>query len=118
MLRSGEIDAAAGLEPADYPEFRTLMRDAAGAEADFVRQTGIRPINHGLVVRQDLAAAHPWLGDELARMVRMAKQASAGYAPPDGLEVNRGALTLLARYAFEQHITPHTLAPEELFSVT
>jgi 4,5-dihydroxyphthalate decarboxylase len=125
LLRSGEVDAAAGLEPADYPDLRTLMPDAAQAEADFIRQTGIRPINHTLVVRQNLATAHPWLVPELFRMVEAAKQAARGEvgpaeqeAPPDGLEVNRGALTLLARYAFEQHITPHTLATEELFSVT
>jgi 4,5-dihydroxyphthalate decarboxylase len=115
-LRSGEIDAAAGLEPAEHPDLRTLIPDAAQAEADFIRQTGIRPINHTLVVRQDLATTHPWLVAELLRMVEAAKHVAGGEAPPDGLEVNRGALTLLARYAFEQHITPHTLAAEELFS--
>ena len=50
--------------------------------------------------------------------MRAAKQAAGGQAPPDGLEVNRGALTLLARYAFEQHITPRPLTAEELFPVT
>jgi hypothetical protein len=35
-----------------------------------------------------------------------------------GLEPNRGALTLLARYAYEQHVTPHTLTAEELYSTT
>ena len=118
LLRSGEIDAAAGLESAQYPDLRTLMPDAAEAEADFIRQTGIRPINHTLVVRRDLADAHPWLAQELFGLVRAAKQAAGGQAPPDGLEVNRGALTLLARYAFEQHITPRPLTAEELFPVT
>jgi 4,5-dihydroxyphthalate decarboxylase len=118
MLRQGEIDAAAGLESAQYPDLRTLMPDAAEAETDFIRQTGIRPINHTLVVRRDLADAQPWLTQELFNLVRAAKQAAAGDAPRDGLEVNRGALTLLARYAFEQDITPRTLTAEELFSVT
>jgi 4,5-dihydroxyphthalate decarboxylase len=118
LLRGGEIDAAAGLESAQYPDLRTLMPDAAEAEADFIRQTGIRPINHTLVVRRDLADAHPWLAQELFGLVRAAKQAAGGQAPPDGLEVNRGALTLLARYAFEQHITPRPLTAEELFPVT
>jgi 4,5-dihydroxyphthalate decarboxylase len=118
LLRSSEIDAAAGLESAQYPDLRTLMPDAAEAEADFIRQTGIRPINHTLVVRRDLADTQPWLAQELFGLVRAAKQAAGGQAPPDGLEVNRGALTLLARYAFEQDITPRTLTAEELFSVT
>src|SRR5919202_2139116 len=118
MLRQGEIDAAAGLESAHYPDLRTLMPDAAEAESDFIRQTGIRPINHTLVVRRDLADVQPWLRQELFNLVRAAKQAAAGDAPPDGLEVNRGALTLLARYTFEQHVTPRPLTAEELFSVT
>src|SRR5918911_4250134 len=67
LLRSEEVDAAAGLEPAEYPDLRTLMPDAAQAEADFIRQTGIRPINHTLVLREDLAAGHAWLAQELFR---------------------------------------------------
>jgi len=118
LLRSGLIDAAAGLEPAEYPDLRPLMPDAAQAETDFIRQTGIRPINHTLVVRQDLATTYPWLVQELSRLVGAAKDAARGESPPDGLDVNRGALTLLARYAFEQHITPITLAAEELYPVT
>ena len=47
-------------------------------------------------------------------MVTQAKKA-AGSGPVDGLEHNRGSLTLLARYTFEQHITPRTLTAEELF---
>lgn len=115
MLRSGEIDAAAGLEPAEYPDLRTLMPDAQELEADWLRQTGIRPINHTLVVRADLLRDNPWLADELYRMVGAAKRRAGTEAPADGLNVNRGALTLLARYAFEQHITPRTLSAEELY---
>jgi 4,5-dihydroxyphthalate decarboxylase len=118
LLRSGQIDAAAGLDLAEYPDLRTLIPDALEVEHDWIRQTGIRPINHTLVVRQDIARAQPWLRDELFGMVRASKQAAANDAPPDGLEVNRGALTLLARYAFEQHITPRTLTAEELFPAT
>jgi 4,5-dihydroxyphthalate decarboxylase len=115
MLREGEIDAAAGLEPSEHPDLRTLLPDALALENDFVRQTGTRPINHTLVVREDVVAANPWLPDELFRLVTAAK-AVAGGGPPDGLEANRGALILLARYAFDQHITPRTIAIEELYA--
>jgi 4,5-dihydroxyphthalate decarboxylase len=114
-LRQGEIDAAAGIELADYPDLRTLIPDAERVEADWISQTGIRPINHTLVVRQDLADAHPWLVDELDQLVRASKRAAGGDAPIDGLEANRDALNRLARYTFEQHITPRTLTAEELF---
>jgi 4,5-dihydroxyphthalate decarboxylase len=115
MLRDDEIDAAAGLEPAEHPDLRLLLPNALDLEADFLRQTGIRPINHTLVARADLVAANPWLPAELLRMVRAAKQLAGGEAPLDGLETNRAALNLLARYAFEQHITPRTLSVEELY---
>jgi 4,5-dihydroxyphthalate decarboxylase len=115
LLRRGEIDAAAGIELAGYPDLRTLIPAAEQVEADWIRQTRIRPINHTLVVRQDIAGAHPWVVDELDKLVRASKQAAGGLAPIDGLEANRAALTLLARYTFEQHITPRTLTAEELF---
>ena len=44
LVRQGKIDAAAGLEPRDHPDLRPLIPDAARAEADWIRQTGIRPI--------------------------------------------------------------------------
>jgi 4,5-dihydroxyphthalate decarboxylase len=115
MLRSGQIDAAAGIELAANPDLRTLIPDAVQVEADWIKHTGIRPINHTLVVRQDVASDQPWVSDELYRLVQAAKRAAGADAPVDGVEANRGPLTLLARYAFEQHITFRTLTAEELF---
>jgi 4,5-dihydroxyphthalate decarboxylase len=115
LLRSGQIDAAAGIELASFPDLRTLIPDAEQVEADWIRQTGIRPINHTLVVRQDVISAHPWVIDELDALIRASKQAAGADAPVDGLEENRAALALLARYTFEQRITPRTLTAEELF---
>jgi 4,5-dihydroxyphthalate decarboxylase len=117
MLRNGQIDAAAGLEPSEHLDLRTLLPNPVDLEHDFLRQTGVRPINHTMVVRQDLLTREPWIREELAKMVGAAK-AIAGGGPPDGLEINRGALTLLARYAFEQHITQRTISVEELYSAT
>jgi 4,5-dihydroxyphthalate decarboxylase len=115
MLRDGLIDAAAGLEPSEYPEFRTLIPHAVDVEEEWIRATGIRPVNHTLVVRADLATEHPWLRSELANMVATAKRV-AGTGPVDGLAHNRAALELLARYTYEQGITPRALAVEELFA--
>ena len=67
---------------------------------------------------RDVACTHPWVRDELFGLVQAAKSAAGTEAPVDGLEVNRGPLTLLARYTFEQHITPRTLTAEELFPAT
>ena len=59
MLRNAEIDAAAGLEPAEYPDLRPLMPDAFELEQDWIRQTGITPINHTMVIRRDLVLEQP-----------------------------------------------------------
>jgi 4,5-dihydroxyphthalate decarboxylase len=116
MLRSGQLDAAAGLEPADHPDLRTLFDSPLEVEADWVRQTGVQPINHTMVVRCDVVEHYPWVLDELAQLVAASKRYADAEAPPDGLESNRKALALLARYTFEQHITPRMFEPEELFS--
>jgi 4,5-dihydroxyphthalate decarboxylase len=115
LLRRGEIDAAAGLELREHPDLRTLIPDALNMEEAWIRQTGIRPVNHTLVVPQQLVAAEPWLPGELASLVGAAKT-TVGSGPPDGLEANRAAVELLARYAFEQGITTRVLTSEDLFT--
>jgi len=114
LLREGAIDAAAGLEPAEYPDLRTLIPHAVDVEAEWIVSSGVRPVNHTLVVRSALADEHAWLRDELASIVHEAKRV-AGSGPVDGVEANRRSLETLARYAFEQRITPHTTSIEELF---
>lgn len=115
MLRRGEIDAAAGLEPADHPDLRQLIPHAVDVEREWIRQTGIEPINHTLVIKQDLQREYPWLIDELAALVSNAKAAARGDTPPDGLESMRSGLNLLARYAKEQHIIERIPTAEELY---
>jgi 4,5-dihydroxyphthalate decarboxylase len=114
MVRAGEIDAAAGLEPDEHPDLRHLLDGAVEVEEAWIQHSGIRPVNHTLVVRADLAAAYPWLQSELADLVRQAK-ALAGSGPIDALEAQRAPLDVLARYAAEQHVTPRRLTAEELF---
>jgi 4,5-dihydroxyphthalate decarboxylase len=114
-LRQGRVDAAAGLEPDQYPELRSVIPSAAEVEAEWIAASGIRPINHPLVVKQSLDTAQPWLRAELAQFVRAAKAATDASSPADGLEMNRAALQTLARYAFEQGIVPRCIPPEELF---
>jgi 4,5-dihydroxyphthalate decarboxylase len=115
MLRAGEIDAAAGLEPAEHPDLRTLMPNAVAVEQEWIAASGIRPLNHTLVLRSDLVMEHPWLGDELFDMVGAAKQ-RVGSGPPDGVEQIRPSVEVLARYAFEQDVTERALTIEELYS--
>jgi len=119
MTLDGEVDAAIGLEP--HPRLRPVLQNVEQREADYERQTGIRPINHVLVLKGELAQQQPWLPSELFFLFTRARERSIVEDRADpaayGLEANRGAIELLARYAVEQGIVPRPFAAHELFDV-
>ena len=112
MLLSGEIDAAIALGGIDPSTIRTVIPDADAAAQAWSRKTGVYPINHVVVVKDELLAQHPWLAGELMRLFI----ASKGDSPvPYGIEANRPAIELLMRYAAEQGLIPGAYRVEELF---
>lgn len=58
MVAGGELSAAIGVE-VDHPDVAPLIPDAAQAGLDSLRRRGLYPINHLVVVRDDLLDAHP-----------------------------------------------------------
>ncbi|HEY3058521.1 MAG TPA: hypothetical protein VGL99_06055 [Chloroflexota bacterium] len=116
LVVHGQVDAAVGLEP--HPGLRPIIADA---EQEFVEQSGVRPINHVLTVKDDLAQQYPWLTSELFFLFSSARERAIveDQAEPAeyGLDANRQAIELLARYAKEQGITPRAFAADELFEV-
>jgi 4,5-dihydroxyphthalate decarboxylase len=115
MLLSGEIDAAVALAGVDPARVRTVIADADAVAAEWSRRTGVRPINHVVVVKDALLAAHPWLADELMRLFAASKQ-HAGDSVPYGIDANRPAIELLMRYTAEQGLIPRPYRVEELFA--
>jgi 4,5-dihydroxyphthalate decarboxylase len=91
-----------------------LLRNLAEAEAQWLEQTSVLPINHVLVVREDLAEEHPWLTRDLFELFGTAFERT-GSQNPRGLEAIRTAIELLGRFACEQGIIPRPYAAEELF---
>ena len=65
LLEAGEIDAYFGARKPD--SYRTsdrvqrLFPDYQQAERDYYRRTGIFPMMHTIVVREDLVQRHPWI---------------------------------------------------------
>ena len=114
MLLAGEIDAAVGIDAAGHPDLKPLIPDAERATAEWSQRTGIYPINHIVVVKEEITAAHPWVKGELFALFEPAKQKSQAKLR-FGLEPNRAAIEAVARYAFDQQITPRVFTPEELF---
>jgi 4,5-dihydroxyphthalate decarboxylase len=139
MLRAGEIDAAIGVRAADAPELKTLIPEARHAAVTHFTQTGIYPISHLVVVKDELLNTHPWLAEELFALFTTAKECYLGHLrggvqqdPQDeamqamrqvigddpllyGVAPNRKTMETFLQFNVEQHIIPHPMAVEDLF---
>jgi 4,5-dihydroxyphthalate decarboxylase len=138
LLLSGVVDAALGEVGVDAPEIKPLIPDARNAAFDYFRRTGIYPINHGVVIKNDVLKAMPDIVGELTRAFEAAKaeylknlkgneisawdQAATVNATvvgdpfPFGIDKNRKALEAITQFAFEQHMVPRKYSVEELFA--
>ncbi len=141
LVVSGELAGAIGVD-IDAPNVRPLIPDAAQAGLDALRSRGHYPINHLVVVRDELLAAHPDLAPALFEAFAESKRryvarlrAGAIAQPttidethravmdmtgadplPYGLAPNRRVLEEALAAAVEQGIIPRAPALEELFA--
>ena len=139
MLVSGEIPAAIGVQ-VDSPDVKPLIPNAREAGFDALRERGLYPINHTLVVRNDVLAANPDLAPDIFNAFAEAKRLyvqrlAAGDSEPSpddavyrrvvemtgsdplpyGIEPNRLMLEAVIRYSVEQGIISRPVAVEDLF---
>jgi 4,5-dihydroxyphthalate decarboxylase len=129
MLASGEIPAAIGVQ-VDSADVKPLIPNAAAVALDALRSRGLYPINHTVVVKDDLLDAHPDLARDLLEAFIEAKRLSLdrlgdplllrvkeiiGDPLPYGVEDNRQMLEALVQYATEQRIIRRSFALDELF---
>jgi 4,5-dihydroxyphthalate decarboxylase len=127
LLHTGDLVAAIGVDGADA---RPLIPDAAEAGFDALRSRGHYPINHLIVVKDELLEAHPDLAgslfaafeaakdlyverlrnDEIVdptpadRMYRRVLEITGSDPLPYGIEPNRAALDELIDHAVAQKI--------------
>jgi len=138
LLAAGEIAAAIGVQ-VDSPEVRPLIANATEAGFDALRQRGLYPINHTVVVGNACLEANPDLASDLFDAFGEAKrryldrlkngQIEApdpthvrvmeliGDPVPYGIEPNRGMLESMVQYCVEQSILSRPFTVEELFAV-
>jgi 4,5-dihydroxyphthalate decarboxylase len=139
LLIAGEIAAAIGVH-VESPDVKPLIRNAREAGFEALRRRGHYPINHTVVVRNDLLDADPDLARDIFDAFAQAKRIYVqrlregradvtsptdqvylrvmeitGDPLPYGIEPNRQALEAIVLYSVEQGIIPRPVAVEELF---
>jgi len=140
LVASGELPAAIGLE-IDSPDVKPLIANAAEAGLEALRSRGHYPINHLMVVKDEVLEAHPNLAPDIFNAFAEAKRdyirrlqsgqirtptrvddlyrqvmEITGRDPlPYGISPNRQALEDIIQFALEQRIITRPVTVEELF---
>jgi 4,5-dihydroxyphthalate decarboxylase len=125
MLLDGELDAAIVGDKYPDPRLAPLIPDAETANRTWSESHGGVPINHMLVIREELAKTRPDVVREVYRVFREAKLAgfaAAGVPKLDplrfGIEANRRSLEIVIDFAVKQGLLPRRFSVEELFDDT
>jgi len=139
MLAAGELAAAIGVE-VDSPDVRPLIPDAFETGLAALRRRGLYPINHTVVIKNELLAAHPQLAADVfdafaasknvylerLRAGRIEKPTEmdelhkrvmqiTGDPLPYGIAPNRQVIEELIGHAVKQGIISKPVTVEELF---
>jgi 4,5-dihydroxyphthalate decarboxylase len=149
MFEAGELDALLSLYiPKLFldrsPLIARLFTDYKRVEQDYYRRTGIFPIMHTVVLREDVHRAHPWAARSIYRAFCQARDLAVdGLYDTDalrvalpwlidhveetwrvigkdfwayGLEANRPTFAAVGRYVHEQGLSPRVVTADELFA--
>jgi 4,5-dihydroxyphthalate decarboxylase len=153
MMLAGELDAAlhyrgqpslvnrSSANLREHAAISTLFPDPIAEGMRYYRKTGLYPINHGMCIKRDIVARHPWVVLNLmkafeqanamadnARLEHVAAHLEAGLIGRDALEgltrpvishgiaANRQVLETAARYSVEQGLTPRLIRLDEIFA--
>jgi 4,5-dihydroxyphthalate decarboxylase len=140
MLAAGELAAAIGVDM-DHPDVKPLIPDALEAGLRALRERGHYPINHTVVIKDDLLAAHPDLAVDVFNAFAEAKRLYVGRLKagkiekptqvdevhrrvmditgdplPYGIAPNQRVLEELIQQALAQGIITRPVTVEELFA--
>ncbi|MEX2598891.1 MAG: ABC transporter substrate-binding protein [Dehalococcoidia bacterium] len=153
MMLSGELDATlmyivdpnlVDRSTADlwnHPDIATLFPDPHAEGVRFYQKTGLYPINHGMVIKREIAEKHPWVvlnlykafeqAAKLAdkqRMTHVDYHLETGMLPSEakkalqtplvqhGIQANRKVLETAAQYSYEQGLTSRQVKLDEVFA--
>jgi len=140
MLASGELVAAIGVE-IDHPDVKPLIPDALDAGLAALRRDGHYPINHAVVIKDELIAKYPDLAADVFNAFAESKRLYvdrlragaienptavdkvhqkvmeiAGEPLPYGVAPNRRVIEELIGHALKQGIITKPVTVDELFA--
>jgi 4,5-dihydroxyphthalate decarboxylase len=111
MLLDGELDAILG-EKVEHPDLKPLFADVKGEEVRWFAKHAVKPINHMVVVKQELSDGHPDLVREVHRLLSQAAiAADARFLVAD----MRRSLECITAYSAQQGLIARPFAVDELF---
>jgi 4,5-dihydroxyphthalate decarboxylase len=149
MFAAGELDALLSLYIpklflAGSPAIARLFPNYKELEQDYYRRTGIFPIMHTVVLREDIHRAHPWAARSIYKAFVAARDLAVdGLYDTDalrvalpwlidhveetwrvlgkdfwayGLEPNRKTFEAAGRFVHEQGLSPRVVMADELFA--
>lgn len=124
MLFAGEVDAA--MIGSDMPKddrIKTVIPDPRKDALAWHARTGVIPMNHMVVVREELSKQRPDVVREIYRMLLESRDLDT--QPVDGLQMRpfgvealRPSLEMIIDYAFQQKVIGRKLSVDELFDDT
>ncbi|MET3616345.1 4,5-dihydroxyphthalate decarboxylase [Rhizobium aquaticum] len=147
LLQAGELDAVfTPFMPKGFFDKDSLLRpvldDYRAAEVAYFKAVGYVPGMHLIGLKAELVSKHPWIVDEVSRMLDESKRlwlekrekyadttpwiidelrrCSADLLPTwndSGLSANEAMIRDFASELYEQKILPRLLSPTELFAV-
>jgi 4,5-dihydroxyphthalate decarboxylase len=136
MLAAGDLAAAIGIPRVDSPNVKPLVDNAGAASSEWYKKTGVYPINHTLVVKDELLEANPSLAKDIYDVFKAARDqyvasladstaeedaamkrtaAMVGDPLPYGIEPNRKAMEAIIAAASSQHILTSPTNVEDVF---
>jgi 4,5-dihydroxyphthalate decarboxylase len=141
MLVAGDLVAAIGVD-SDHPDIKPLIPSALDAGLNALRERGHYPINHVVVIKDELLEKQPDLGkdvfDAFAESKRLyverleagaiesptgvdkvhqrVMEITGGDPLPYGIEPNRKVIENLIQHALTQRIITRPVSVDELFA--
>jgi 4,5-dihydroxyphthalate decarboxylase len=114
MLIDGELDAVLG-EKSDHPDLMPLFADVAAEEKTWFATHHVQPVNHMVVVSQQLSRDHPAAVREVFRLLRESASRAPTASPRFSADEMRRSLEMIIRYTAQQGLIARKVAVDELF---